>query len=87
MKPKILVVVDIPGWALDRTASNVIKCLSDHFAFEKIFNNEAATRIPQGGFDLLYLAYWKQFIDAQIDIDFPGPCISGIRSHFKWDNG
>jgi glycosyltransferase involved in cell wall biosynthesis len=87
MKPKILVVVDVPGWSLERTADNVMARLKDRYRFAKAFNHEAAERIGRGDFDLLYLSYWKQFIDAGLLIEMPRPCISGIRSHFKWDGG
>lgn len=87
MKPKILVIVDVPGWALERTADNVMARLNDRYQFDKAFNHEATERIERGNFDLLYLTYWKQFIDADLQIELPRPCISGIRSHFKWDGG
>jgi hypothetical protein len=87
MKPKILVVADVPGWALERTADNVMARLKDHYRFAKAFNHDAVERILQGDFDLLYVTYWKQFLDACLLIDLPKPCISGIRSHFKWDGG
>lgn len=35
MKPKILVIVDVPGWALERTADNVMSRLKDRYVFEK----------------------------------------------------
>ncbi len=87
MKPNILVIVDVPGWALERTADNVTRRLAHRYRFEKVCNRDAANRVAGGGFDLLYLAYWKQLIDAGLRIELPRPCISGIRSHFKWDGG
>ena len=44
MKPKILVIVDVPGWALERTADNVIARLQEHYAFDKAFNRNAAEK-------------------------------------------
>jgi hypothetical protein len=87
MKPKILVIVDVPGWALDRTADNVMRRLADRYAFEKRFNREAAERIPQGGFDLLYITYERQLPEAKIEVAIPRNSVSGIRCHFKWDGG
>jgi len=87
MKPKILVVVDVPGWALDRTADNVITRLKEHYHFEKVFNKDAAERIPKGDFDLLYIAYETQFKDARIQVKIPGKAVTGVRCHFKWDGG
>jgi hypothetical protein len=87
MKPKITIIVDVPGWALDHTASNVADRLKDHYDFEKVFNRDAEEKIRLGNFDLIYMAYWRQFIDAGIQVKFPGNTVSGVRSHFKWDGG
>ncbi len=87
MKPRILVVIDRPGWALERTADNVMGRLGHLFAFEKIFNSDVRERLQRRDFDLLYITYWKQFLDAGIDLDLPRPAVSGVRSHFKWDGG
>jgi glycosyltransferase involved in cell wall biosynthesis len=87
MKPEILIIADVPGWALDRTAENVIKRLSKQFKFKKVFNNQAVEAVQKKDYDLLYITYWRQFQDATINIKINGPTITGIRSHFKWDNG
>lgn len=87
MKPRILVIVDVPGWALDRTADNVMARLKGHFSFEKAFNVDALEHLARRRHDLVYLCYWKQFVDAGLPTEIAGPCISGIRSHFKWDGG
>jgi glycosyltransferase involved in cell wall biosynthesis len=87
MKPKILVIADVPGWALDRTAKNIIKRLSNIFTFKKIFNDQAASAIEKKDYNLLYITYWRQFQDASISSKIPQPAITGLRSHFKWDQG
>ena len=87
MKPKILVIVDVPGWALERTADNVMARLKDHYGFEKAFNKNAVEKIREGKFDLLYVAYETQFQDAGIEVDIPPPSVTGVRCHFKWDKG
>lgn len=87
MKPEILIIADVPGWALDRTAENVIKRLSHLFRFRKVFNDRAVESVKNNDYDLLYLTYWKQFQDASIIIKLNSPAITGIRSHFKWDQG
>ncbi len=33
MKPVILIIVDMPGWALDRTADNIIVRLKNNYTF------------------------------------------------------
>lgn len=87
VKPKILTIVDVPGWALERTADNVMRRLKDKYVFEKAFNRDAEKKIQQGDFDLLYITYWRQFKDAGLRERFPGNTVSGVRSHFKWDEG
>jgi hypothetical protein len=87
MKPRILIVVDVPGWALDRTAGNVAARLKDLYRFEKVFNAQAVEKIREGKFDLLYIAYETQFQDAHIDVEPPPRAVTGVRSHFKWDGG
>ncbi len=87
MKPQILVIVDVPGWALERTADNIIARLKDHYDFEKAFNRNAMEKIKEGKFDLLYVTYETQFQDARIEIDIPERSVTGVRCHFKWDGG
>jgi hypothetical protein len=87
MKSKVLIIVDVPGWALERTADNVMVRLNDHYIFEKAFNHDAEEKIRRGDFDLLYITYWRQFKDAGIKEQYPPNTVSGIRSHFKWDGG
>ncbi len=87
MKPRILVIVDIPGWALERTADNVMRRLADRYAFIKAFNSTAAEAIGRRDFDLAYICYERQFQDAGIDISVPRPRVIGVRCHSKWDCG
>jgi glycosyltransferase involved in cell wall biosynthesis len=87
MKPKILVIVDVPGWALERTADNVIARLSGQYDFEKAFNKNAVEKIRAGNFELLYITYETQFLDAGIAVDIPERSVTGVRCHFKWDGG
>lgn len=87
MNAKILIVVDTPGWALDRTADNIIRRLSHLYTFEKVFNDQAVQAVQKKNFDLLYLTYWRQFHDAGITMHDLPAAITGIRSHFKWDSG
>jgi glycosyltransferase involved in cell wall biosynthesis len=87
MKPRILVLVDVPGWALDRTADNVIRRLSHRYRFIKVFNRDAEAALDRANFDLVYPCYWRQFQDAGIERAVPRPAVTGVRSHFKWDGG
>ena len=87
MKPKILIIPDVPGWALERTADNVIQRLKHLFDFEKAFNQNAEEKIREGNFDLLYLTDFPQVKQAGLKVKLPQNTITGIRCHFKWDGG
>ena len=87
MKPKILIIPDVPGWALERAADNVIQRLNHLFEFEKAFNQNAEEKIREGNFDLLYLTDFPQVKQAGLKVKLPKNTITGIRCHFKWDGG
>jgi hypothetical protein len=87
MKPRILVIADVPGWALERTADNVMRRLSGRYDFRKAFNCTAAQEIGRRDYDLVYICYERQFQDAGIDIAVPRPAVIGVRCHSKWDGG
>ena len=87
VNPRILIIADVPGWAMERTADNVMARLKEQYSFEKAFNSNAEEKIKQGNFDLLYITYETQFRDAGLKEVFPHHTVSGVRSHFKWDGG
>ncbi|MFC1591479.1 glycosyltransferase family 4 protein [Thermodesulfobacteriota bacterium] len=87
MKPRILILVDVPGWAMDRTADNIMARLKQRYRFEKVYNRDAVAALEKKTFDLLYLTYWRQLSDAGIQAELPRPAVTGVRSHFKWDGG
>lgn len=87
VKPRVLIVVDVPGWALDRTADNVISRLGDRYRFSKAYKDNAEELVSKRDYDLLYVAYWRLFKDAGLSVDLPHPAVTGVRSHFKWDGG
>lgn len=87
MKPRILIIVDVPGWSLERTADNVMARLGYLYRFEKAFNKNAVEAMSKGNYDLVYITYERQFQDAGIDIAIPGPAVIGVRCHCKWDGG
>lgn len=87
MKPRILVIVDVPGWALERTADNVMRRLAGRYAFRKAFNRTAPQELARRDYDLVYLCYERQFQDAGITAPVPPPAVIGVRCHSKWDGG
>jgi hypothetical protein len=88
MKPRILVIVDVPGWALERTADNVMRRLAHRYSFIKAFNSNAVDAIRRRDYDLVYICYERQFQDTGlINIDVPRPRVIGVRCHSKWDSG
>ena len=72
---------------MDRTADNVIHRLSHRYCIIKACNREAEAALDRANFDLAYLCYWRQFQDAGIERALPRPAVTGVRSHFKWDEG
>jgi glycosyltransferase involved in cell wall biosynthesis len=87
MKPRILVIADVPGWALERTADNVMKRLAARYDFRKAFNSTAIEALNRRDYDLVYVCYERQFQDAGITVAAPRPVVIGVRCHFKWDGG
>ncbi|MBN2105902.1 MAG: glycosyltransferase family 4 protein [Deltaproteobacteria bacterium] len=87
MKPRILVIVDVPGWALERTADNVMQRLSGRYDFSKAFNSTAVETVSRRDYDLVYICYERQFQDAGIGVELPRPSVIGVRCHSKWDGG
>jgi len=87
MKPRILVIVDVPGWALERTADNVMRRLARVYDFRKAFNSTAVEALSRRDYDLVYICYERQFQDAGIEAAIPKPAVIGVRCHFKWDGG
>ncbi len=87
MKPRILVIADVPGWALERTADNVMKRLDARYDFKKAFNSTAVEALNRRDYDLVYVCYERQFQDAGITVAAPRPAVIGVRCHFKWDGG
>jgi len=87
MNPRILVIVDVPGWSLERTADNVMERLGDCFTFAKAFNKTAEAALARKDYDLVYITYERQFQDAGITAVVPDPAVIGVRCHSKWDGG
>ena len=87
MKPRILVIIDVPGWALERTADNVMRRLAHRYHFIKACNSTAAEALERRDYDLVYICYERQFQDAGLDMDVPGRRVIGVRCHSKWDEG
>ena len=87
MKPRILVIVDVPGWALERTADNVMQRLARSYDFRKVFNSTAVEALSRRDYDLVYVCYERQFQDAGITVSVQRPAVIGVRCHFKWDGG
>lgn len=87
MKSKILIIADVPGWAMERTADQVIARLRHRYHFEKAFNCDTPAKIAGKDFDLLYITYETQLQDAGFDIAVPANSVTGVRCHVKWDGG
>jgi hypothetical protein len=59
-KPRILLLIDKPGWAFDICASEYTKYLSDEFAFEKKFLEGTRPGLIPFTHDLLHVFWWGE---------------------------
>ena len=66
---KILLVADIPGWALDTIATSMINSLNGSFKFTKIYSSQYRRGMNKC-FDETYFMQWNDFIGKGDPSDF-----------------
>ncbi len=80
-KPKIALVIDKPGWALDNIASQIVRNLSDQFEFKKIYLEVvdclAGVLLMADDCNLIHFL-WRPLATA-IDDDYTKQFIHNIR--------
>jgi glycosyltransferase involved in cell wall biosynthesis/2-polyprenyl-3-methyl-5-hydroxy-6-metoxy-1,4-benzoquinol methylase len=81
MKPRILMLIDRPGWAYDICAHGLSRQLGDHYVFEFAYVCEKP-RIDPGRYDLIYVYFWGEDYLNRFDPD-PDRVIKEISSH-RW---
>jgi glycosyltransferase involved in cell wall biosynthesis len=82
-KPKILMLVDRPGWAYDNCAREIKKVLSADFDFEiKYVVNK--NKINSNNYDLLYIYFWGE--QSYKKFGFPKDRIIKEVSSHRWED-
>ena len=77
VKPKVLLVVDLPGWAFDHIADELIANLSNRFTFKRIYevdiNNFADALMLGEECQIIYTfwrkhvaSYWGEYVQSHI---------------------
>ena len=59
MKPRILMVIDRPGWAFDHSAQHLARKLTDEFEFRFLYVAEQLCFDPQD-YDLIHVFFWGE---------------------------
>ena len=80
-RPRILLLVDRPGWAFDAAAQAFVKHLSDEFEF-KVEYVVQHPDLTQWAFDLIYVFYWGETYHQKF-INDPRHVIKEVASH-RW---
>lgn len=82
-KPKVLLLVDRPGWAYDNAARHVATELADEFEF-RIEYVAQQPNLNASPFDLLYVFFWGETYHHRFNVP-PEKVIKEISSH-RWAN-
>ncbi len=82
-KPKILLLVDRPGWVFDTIAKAYVKYLSDDFDFNICYVVENPD-LEKWNFDLLYIFFWGETYHQKFNIN-PKKIVKEISS-YRWMN-
>lgn len=75
MKPRILIIADVPNWAWARKAEQLQKHLSDEFAIDVMYSTQES---PRWGYDLIHTFEFNQMgmLTPQ-----HGRAVTGITAH------
>ena len=82
-RPRVLLLVDRPGWAYDTAARSLVKYLGDEFEFRILYVVNQPDLL-QWDFDVLYVFFWGETYHQKFNID-PNKVIKEISSH-RWEN-
>lgn len=82
-RPRILLLADKPGWALDAQAKEFVKTVGDLYDFriEYVRENPDLSKID---FDLLFVLFWGEFYQDQFKVPYY-KVIKQLSSH-RWEN-
>lgn len=87
MNKKVLLLVDIPNWALDKNAKDIVKYNISNLIFEICYSDEFFNNWEKyyQSFDLIHAMYMGLFfrcLKNKIPVD---KITTGIRSFHRWD--
>ena len=82
-KPRILLLVDRPGWAQDHNAHQIIRCLRRDFSFDVRYVWKS-DHLDPFGYDLIYVFFWGENYYKRFDFD-SDRIIKGLSSH-RWED-
>ncbi len=82
-RPKVLLLVDRPGWAYDNAAQAVARELADEFEFRTEYVAQQPD-LNAWSFDLLYVFFWGETYHHRFNVP-PEKVIKEISSH-RWEN-
>lgn len=82
-KPRVLLLVDRPGWAFDHSARQIVRQLSKEFSFDiRYVVNKPI--IKSDDYDLLYVFFWGEKLYQEFGFD-PEATIKEVSSH-RWED-
>lgn len=88
-KPKILLVPNVPDWAFDFEADQIIKNFSDKFDFTKKYHADLFTSENYSKYDRIFVFFWpgaKHFLDRLTAQEAKDKLIVGVFSYNSWEN-
>jgi len=65
-RPKILLVIDKPGWAFDILADDIIRYAGDRFDFSKAYKSKLPSKEVIKGNDLIYSFWWGRELQKDL---------------------
>ncbi|MFQ5503762.1 MAG: FkbM family methyltransferase, partial [Planctomycetota bacterium] len=83
-RPRVLMLVDMPGWAHDHKSWNLLRCLGDRLDMRKVYQSDVRLRDVATA-DLVLIYYWRQLesmpaLESILERSL-GKLLIGICSH------
>ena len=81
LKPRLLIVYDVPNWIFERHARTLQSLLCDDFEIHRCLFTEP---FDEDAWDLIYVMEFGLISDEQVMQ--PWKYVTGVRSHVSWNN-
>jgi glycosyltransferase involved in cell wall biosynthesis len=85
-RPRILAIVDRPGWAIDKKAANLARHLADRYRFTVRYQHEVREDDLEAA-DLIMIFYWLELLKMPLSeavlARFSERLLMGICSHYE----